>query len=466
MVAHSEANPDALKPGPLELAEVLWLARQLPPTPGRRSLHPKPRPQTPPETWPTTPPQDARSQPPKPEPLPQSPPAPADPFLPTPFPAAAEAAPQDTLLPVAVLPNDRDVARDLEGMLPGRVRLERPLGDRDKLLRALAPLLQRRADPRRLRFAEEPTVQLYAQSGGVLQPVFEPSQGPVFEEVLLLCDGGLSMRVWRRQADELQRVVASTQVFAQVRLLQLQPGPVERRLDPARRRSAEERRQHSARRRRAVARLAGAVPLPPGSRPLLLLLSDTAGLHWWDGRMFDALEIWSRLCPTAILQPLPMWHWNRTALAALERVSVRNGDPAAANPAYRAEPVNPSDRPLPPARDLAVPVLPLEREALATWSAVVMGHPAYATAGVALLSERLRHHWLGQLLGDRDLAAPSPTPVPLSAEVAAVRWETFQAMASSEAQHLLLVMASSPLLTLPVIDLLKAAKLPNVASSL
>jgi formylglycine-generating enzyme required for sulfatase activity len=56
--------------------------------------------------------------------------------------------------------------------------------------------------------------------------------------------------------------------------------------------------------------------------------------------------------------------------------------------------------------------------------------------------------------------------MPLTAEEAAARWEAFQAMASPQAQQLLMVMATAPLLTLPVIRLLKAAKLPEVADSL
>jgi formylglycine-generating enzyme required for sulfatase activity len=161
-----------------------------------------------------------------------------------------------------------------------------------------------------------------------------------------------------------------------------------------------------------------------------------------------------------------MWHWNRTALAAVERVTVRNSSPAAANPAYGAEPLNWWEEPLPPGRDLPLPVLPLDREALGTWSAVLMGNPAYATPGVALLPGFLIQKRLEQLLGDRDLSAPAPAPMPLTAEAAATRWEAFQAMASPEAQQLLMVMATAPLLTLPVIRLLKAAKLPEVADSL
>jgi formylglycine-generating enzyme required for sulfatase activity len=337
-------------------------------------------------------------------------------------------------------------------VLAGRVTEERPLGDRDKLLRAMAPLLRRRPDPWHQRFDEEHTVDLYAQTG-LLLPVFVPCQGSAFDEVLLLRDGGLSMQVWRRQAEELQRVLASTQVFPRVRLQELQPAPVQLEQDgPSRQRVAEQ--------------LARSAKLQPGGRTLLLFLSDTAGRHWWDGPMFAALAIWARSCPTAILQPLPMWHWNRTALAAVERVKVRNSSPAAANTAYAAEPLNSWEEPLPPGRNLPLPVLPLDRVALGTWSSMLMGNPAYATPGVALLPGPRIKQRLRQLLGDRDLSAPVSAPMPLNAEDASACWEAFQVMASPPAQQLLMVMATAPLLTLPVIRLLKAAKLPEVADSL
>ncbi len=454
MVAHSQGGGDALTPGPLELAELLWLASRLPEPPTRRrspptafqpppnSVDPHPAPPPPPADL-----KDALRQ--------DKTPLPPDPFLPSPFPGApAESAPQEEpLLPVAVLPDDQDVARNLEGMvLPGRVREEEPLGDRDKLLRALAPLLQRRPDRRRQRFEEERTVEVYAQTR-LLQPMFSPCQGPSFDEVLLLLDGGLSMQVWRRQAEELRRVLASTQVFPQVRLQVLQPEPVQSGRDSAAAREAVERLCRTAR------------PLP-GAGSLLVLISDTAGRHWWDGRMFAALEQWGRACPTAILHPLPMWHWARTALAAVQRVSLRNGHPAATNPAYQADPLNWWDPPLPRDRNLAIPVLPLDRDALDTWSAVVLGYSGYASPGVALRSAAQRQNRLRELLGDRELSAPSPSPPPLTEAEARARWESFQAMASPQAQKLLVVLASSPLLTLPVIDLLKAAMLPEVAGAL
>ncbi|MFN7677322.1 MAG: SAV_2336 N-terminal domain-related protein, partial [Cyanobacteriota bacterium] len=454
LVAHSQSNPECLTPSPLELAEVLWLASRLP----RPASPPRQRRPEPPESPPSPP----KPRPVRPEPririvrqaTPSLPGLPPDPFLPTPFPQApSEARPEDTLLPVAVLPDNNDVAMALaDTVLPGRVREEDPLGDRAKLLRALAPLLRRRADSRQWRLDEERTVDLYAQTR-LLQPVMQPARGPAFDEVLLLMDGGLSMQVWRRPAEQLRAVLASSQVFPRVRLADLDPGPVHGWEDRAFRQAE-------------VERLSEVAQLIPGGSPLLLLVSDTAGRHWWDGRMFAVLERWARSCPTAILQPLPLWHWNRTALAAVERVSVRNTTPAAANPRYRADPLYWWDQPLPPGTALPVPVLPLDRDSLGVLSAVVMGDPAYASSGVALPPEKRREEQLRHVLGDRDLSAASPTPAPLTAEEAEARWMAFQAVASPQAQQLLLVMATAPLLTLPVIVLLQAAQLPEASGSL
>ena len=454
LVAHSQRSSEELTPGPLELAEVLWLANCLPKAPKRRKAIPQGRIRASNDFGPQdkiqTRSEDHRAN--KRQTEEKS--LPPDPFLPTLFPpATAGPAQADPLLPVAVLPSEGDVDSDLEDMaLPGRVREQDPLGDREKLVRALAPLLQRRPDPRRLRFDEERTVDLYAQTH-VLQPVFVPCQGPSFEEVHLLLDSGLSMQVWRREAEELTRVVASTQVFPQVHLQPLQPMGVTRISDPEGMRKEAEN-------------LARSVQLASGSRSLTLLITDTAGRHWWDGRMFTTIEVWGRRRPLAILHVLPMWHWPQTSLAALQRVSVRNANPAQANPAYGAHPLNSWESPLPPGRDLPIPVLPLDRAGLTTWSAVLMGDCAYASAGVALASGPLREQRLRQLLGDRDLSAPSPAPEPLNAAQAITRWEAFQSHASPEAQQLMKAMASSPVLTLPVIRLIKEAMLPEVVGSL
>lgn len=197
LVEHSKADPDAEEPGALELAEVLWLASRLPPpaAPARRRARTA-APEPPREPLPPQPGAEPKEEA-NPTATSAGSPLPPDPFLPTPFPdrPSAPMDPEDTLLPVAMLPDKTDVAAALLGPgLPGRVRGTAPLGDRGQLLRALAPLQGRRPDPRQRHLDEERTVELYAESR-LLQPVMVPAPGPLFDEVVLLVDGGVSMEV-------------------------------------------------------------------------------------------------------------------------------------------------------------------------------------------------------------------------------------------------------------------------------
>ncbi len=252
-----------------ELAELLWLVPRLP-------VKPPPRGATPaaavPEPSPGRPPEPRQAAPPPPAPpSPEPPPAEPDPFAPAVFPAlpaAGGAGAAEPLLPLAVLPDPKAVD-ELRATLPVRLAQAPPLGDRAELLRALRPLLRRRPDPRRSTLDEERTAEAWAQTG-VLLPVLRPGRAPWFDEVVVLVDAGLSMQVWQGLARELATVLASSQVFPRVR-------------------------RHNL----ALERLPMA-PVSPRAGVLVLLLSDAVGSHWWDGRLFDALEGWCRRCPVTV----------------------------------------------------------------------------------------------------------------------------------------------------------------------
>jgi formylglycine-generating enzyme required for sulfatase activity len=408
-----------------ELAELLWLVPRLPvkrrPTLSipasepRREREPKPAPSTP---------QSPPPVPPSPEPPATAP----DPFAPEVFPAAPAAEPAggaELRLPLAVVPDPETVAA-LQATLPVRLAQAPPLGDRAELLRALRPLLRRRPDPHRSTLDEERTAEAWAQTR-VWRPVMRPARTPFFDEVVVLVDAGLSMRVWHGLARELAAVLASSQVFPRVRLANLAP----ERLPAA--------------------------PVPLGDGVLLLLLSDAAGPHWWEGgegRLFAALERWCRRCPLTILQLLPPWQWDRTALSVGERVALRNGEPAAANRAYGAERLDWWDDEAPLERAAVVPVIPLDRASLAPWSAVVMGEAGHACGGVALPGLARCAERLAERLAEEPPRAPEE------------RWARFCASATPQAQRLLMVLATAPVLTLPVIGLLKEAKVHGTSSPL
>ncbi|MFN9623127.1 MAG: SAV_2336 N-terminal domain-related protein, partial [Cyanobacteriota bacterium] len=405
-----------------ELAELLWLVPRLPVKP--------PRGATPaianPEPSPGRPPEPRQAAPPPPPPPPPEPPAAlphpiAPPGFP-PHPAPGQAGPAEPLLPLAVLPDPKAVD-ELRATLPVRLAQAPPLGDRAELLRALRPLLRRRPDPRRSTLDEERTAEAWALEG-VLRPVLRPARAPWFDEVVVLVDAGLSMQVWQGLARELATVLASSQVFPRVRRHNLAP----ERLPMA------------------------PVSLRPGV--LVLLLSDAVGSHWWDGRLFEALERWCRRCPVTVLQLLPPWQWDRTALSVAQRVALRNGETAAANRAYGAERLDWWGDEAPLARAALLPVVPLDRAALAPWSAVVMGEAGHACGGVALPAPEGRAERLAERLAEEPPATPEQ------------RWADFCASATPQAQRLLMVMATAPVLTLPVIGLLKEAKVHGSSSPL
>ena len=426
----------------LELAEILWLGPRIQPFATQR-------PKTPSGTQAQTP-QPAKPAPQQPDPaidagVPNEPPAPLEPpaalideALPWFFPAAPQSPasePAALLLPKVMLPGAADGA----AALPVRLAEAPPLGDRLALLQALRPLLGKKPDPLRLRLNETATVERFAETR-LLLPVLEPRLVPRFAEVVVLVDGGVSMQVWHKLAHEVCKVLTASQGFAAVRLVFLQPQD----LDGGQ----------------------GAIPLHrvQPSCSLLLFMSDAAGRHWWDGRMFAALERWCRSRPTVLLQMLPIWYWPRTALVAGDRVSVSNAAVAATNAAYGASRLDWWEEEAPPGRGFTLPVILPDRAALAGWSAMVMGDPGSATSGVLVpdpTEQRLR---LQAVVGDRN-PETQPTP-PSDLEAVEALWQTFRQVASPQAQRLLMVLASAPVLTLPVMALLKEAKVPESTTPL
>jgi formylglycine-generating enzyme required for sulfatase activity len=107
---------------------------------------------------------------------------------------------------------------------------------------------------------------------------------------------------------------------------------------------------------------------------------------------------------------------------------------------------------------LKLPVLSLNARDLAPWGALVMGDTLARTGGAVLP------------VVDSGQESPPPSQAPrpvddVGAEAESL-WLEFCQQASPEAQRLMLLMAAAPLLTLPVLRLLMAAELPDLANPL
>jgi formylglycine-generating enzyme required for sulfatase activity len=343
------------------------------------------------------------------------------------------------LLSSALLPNDEGVREHVlrrTGAVPLLLSqmplLQRPL----PLLMALRPLLQKQPHPRWRVLDEERSAERSADLGRPW-PIFSPRKVPAVE-VHLWLDAGVAMAVWWPLAQDLQRLLASSQAFAQVAL----------------HRFALEQLPHATSSvRRGRQSLDGTA--------LHLVLSDTAGPKWWDGSMALWLEGVAQQGPVAVVHTLPMRYWERTALRSGTPVTLSNGRELGPNSGYQAVPLanlDPRRRstaaPLPQPEGLRLPVLSLDPRDLAPWAALAMGDRLACSGGTVL-----------------PLADPSqPLPLPsqavqpdaeINSAQANTLWLAFCQQASPEAQRLMRQMAAAPLLTLPVLRLLLAAELPD-----
>ncbi|MDH6574928.1 TIR-like protein FxsC [Kitasatospora sp. MAP5-34] len=299
---------------------------------------------------------------------------------------------------------------------PSAPMLARPLA----LQRALRPLKRQVPDPKRALLDETATANRLAEALRGPGPVrWLPVLRPGTERWLdlqLVLDCGPTMAVWYPLALELRTLLRQTGAFRQVGLS---------RLDDSGR---------LARRR------------PSDARTAVLVLSDCMGPQWRPGvpglRWHRTLHALARRCPVAVVQPLPERLWQ---LAALPAVAGLLSAPEAGvpNSAYGFAPFADGTRRW---GEVAVPVLEAGAGWLGNWARLVGSPAGGQVVGSALLVGP------SPVLPEADALA-GPEPDELAAEELILR---FRSVASREAFTLAgLTALTTP--ALPVMRLLQRA---------
>ncbi|MER6730810.1 SAV_2336 N-terminal domain-related protein [Streptomyces puniciscabiei] len=301
-----------VRPTPLELAELLWLARQMdpvaeaPPEPPP----PPPRPQEPPDRSAG---RNAPADPPPPEPEPE------------PRPAAPPASPRVPLhLPA---PHPR-TGRYASLLAPAPPMLRHPLA----LQRSLRPVKRRTDAPHGQRLDEQATVDRIARLGAAPEhwlPVLRPTRER-WLRLNLVHDTGPTMPIWRPLVRELRTALGQSGVFRTVTAIPALPD----------------------------GRIGGHGTLGPADgRTVTLVVSDCMGPQWRPGpagsRWQATLRRLARRQPVAVVQPLPEHLWRDTALPA-EPGLLRAPFPAAPTAALTFTPYDGD-----PAHHLAAGAVPL-----------------------------------------------------------------------------------------------------------
>jgi len=336
-----------------------------------------------------------------------------------------------------------------------------------EIIRALRPLLQKLEVGVGKQLDEAATVDAIARTHLCL-PILAPEQRPYFDLVVVV-DRSASMHIWQRLIKDIVRILKRYGLFWNVQVYDLVVD--------------------------STARLPSNNPVTlisnpqrPGHRPseiidqqgqrIVVVLSDCAATYWWGDTLLSSLNDWGATMPTVVWQMLPPWMWRRTALGqgtaaafSSDRYGVTNRQLAVQIQEYE-DPQEQQDAAF--ARRLPLPVVTSEVGDLAQWSAMVGGDRRQTPPGFVLPAQGgpvPRASTYAELASSQ--VQPSDDPdVALAAQqqalddIARTRVERFLELASPAAQRLVMLLAAAPVITLPVVRLIRNSMLNDVVSPL
>ena len=304
-----------------------------------------------------------------------------------------------------------------------------------RMARALRPLARQIAAGLPTLLDEAATVQWVADTG-VWQPVLK-AEPELWLDVALVFDTSPSMCLWQRFGVDLHRLLARYGEFRDVRIWRL----------------AHEASGVTLTSRRGVTRKPSEL-LTGDRRRLVVIVSDCVAPAWHNGQMHDLISIWAAKLPTVVFQVFPERLWARTALVRSVGVELKGQQPGL--PSNQLQPFARSVWDQERLRQsltepqVHIPVVTVEQEALSSWARMVAGDRQARSLGIV---------WD---------AAPATIPVsaPNTVNVPSVqdRLERFILNASPLALQLAGLLASAPVITLPIVRLIKQANLKQVSA--
>lgn len=405
---------------PDEIADAVWLARWMP---GRVPAAPA----APEVDAPVLPVPETPSQPEEPPAEAEKPVEPVADAPPTESPALADAPTEPTTddivegtgnLHLPAGPGRGGRAGGASVRAPAAPALPRALD----IARALRPLARR--VPSRVRFVLDAneTVRRFAEEG-VCAPTLRPARER-WLRVTLVIDTRGGADLWSETVRDFRALLTGLGTFRHVRTWHLDTAASPPWLTPA---------------------TGSGAPRDPGElidatgRTLTVVLSTCVADGWYDGSVASLLGRWAERGPVVLVPLLPEEMWSRTGLADAELVWLAAPTAGVANASLKAAAFGGGDE-LPVG--VKLPVAPLEPEALREWASVVAAAPGAETPGFVLGA--------GGAVRDRGGALS-----------AADRVDRFRGEASPEGQRLAGMVAASPVVSLPVLRLIRRAMLPE-----
>ncbi|MEP1076063.1 CHAT domain-containing protein [Leptolyngbya sp. PL-A3] len=328
--------------------------------------------------------------------------------------------------------------KELAFKVPDAPSLREPLS----LARALKPLMRRVPSNFRSILDEEATTQRIAKEKLWL-PILKPDLEP-WLDLALVVDESNSMVIWRHTIVELRRLMQNYGVFRDVRFWGLVVNDGDSLgEDKVQIRSGigSSGINHRPRSPKEL--------IDPSGRSLILFVSDCVSAYWYDGTLLPTLGIWAQSCPMAIVQMLPEWLWDRTALSRGAAVWFRSLTPGVTNQQLivegRSRSAKRRRRSQPEIirpQEIKVPIITLEPGIFKEWAKMLSGKGGALSPGIIFEpSNDIFSESIGQDVFDE-----------LSAEE---RVQRFRATASPVARRLAILLAAAPVISLPVVRIIQ-----------
>lgn len=321
---------------------------------------------------------------------------------------------------------------NLSFKVPDAPSLREPL----TLARALKPLMRRVPSGRELVLDEAATIQRIADEG-LWIPILKSAVEP-WLDLELVVDESISMQIWRHTIKELERLLKNYGIFRDVRVWGLITDEKEQ---------VQIRRGIGATAKNQTPRSPKELIDPTGRR-LVLVVSDCVSSLWRNGELTPVLELWAKQGSMAIVQMLPKWLWKRTALGRASEVRLRGLTPGVFNQKLIAKEVSLWDE-LDEEMGVKVPVFTLEADKVFTWGQMLSGKGSIWTLGYVFKLDT-------PVKKERELFNLNHSE--LNAEQ---RVQAFRVTVSPMARKLAGLLASAPVISLPIVRLIRESLLKD-----
>ncbi|MGB3642013.1 MAG: SAV_2336 N-terminal domain-related protein, partial [Rivularia sp. (in: cyanobacteria)] len=320
--------------------------------------------------------------------------------------------------------------------LPIKVPTAQALRNQLAISRSLKPLKRRVPSKSEFILDETATAERIAEEK-LLLPVMRPAPER-WLELALVIDEEASMMLWKQTIKEFKQLLERHGAFRDVRTwglfisedskvwLHSRTGSVSR-----------QKKLHNPREL-----------IDPNGRRLFVIISDCVSPAWRNGTITKALVAWASTSPMTIIQVLPEWLWERSALGVADSILLRSLAPGVPNQQLIMTALDLLDE-SDVVNKLKVPVVALEPESLKNWSCMVAGAGDVQTKGFLLALDAQVFD-----IGDE---STSNNSVELSAKQ---RLQRFRLTASPMARKLAGLLAAAPV-SLPVVRLIRQTMLPQ-----